>query len=382
MKSLEDAILPIEYGGLYRNKIQNGVDIMKAWIQNFTYQAELDELCNLDLPYDDLKKQNILITGATGLIGSYLTDFLMHLNESKSLCMHVTVLCRSKDRAQKRFAAFLDRKDFTLLTGDVCQKEWLAKQTFDYIIHGAGNAHPKVFATQPVETMKANLLGTMNLLDYAVFHHVDHPVKQMVLLSTGEIYGHAHMDEETGWKETEPGVVDSMNVRSCYPEGKRAAETLCQSYYQEYDVYAVVARLCYIYGATIQDKNSRADAQFLRNALAGEEIIMKSEGIQVRSYCYLQDAASAILTILLKGVPGEAYNVANEQSVVSIREYAEQMAKTFEVKIRMEIPEETEKSGYSKMEKEILDASKLRALGWEPKVGIQDGMGKMKNLLN
>ncbi|MDD3138676.1 MAG: NAD-dependent epimerase/dehydratase family protein [Lachnospiraceae bacterium] len=354
---------------------------MGNWLENQYYREELEELCKLEIPYANLQNQNILITGANGLIGSYLVDVFMKMNTVMNLDLHVTALTRSKEKSQKRFADYLDIESFDLLIGDVCHREIYKNRRWDYIIHGAGNAHPKAFSIQPVETMKANLLGTMNILDYAVSQEVTNCVKKVILLSTGEIYGHAKLTDDKGWKESDIGMVDSMEVRSCYPEGKRAAETLCQSYYQEYGIRAVVARLCYIYGATIQSENTRADAQFLRNALRGETIVMKSEGKQVRSYCYLQDAAAAILFLLLEGKSGEAYNVANADSVASIKEYAECMATAFGVKIRMELPEHAEQKGYSKMQREILDAAKLRELGWRPGNTLPDGMKKIKKIL-
>lgn len=351
------------------------------WGSNKAYQEELMELCHLDIPYEKLRNQRILITGANGMIGSYLVDILMKMNAVHGLNLDVTALIRSKDNAKKRFADYLDQDHFTLLLGDVCQKELFANQTWDYVIHGAGNAHPKAFAAQPVETMKANIAGTINVLDYAVSQEVRNHVKKIVLLSTGEIYGHAPIEEESGWTEDTMGVIDSMSVRSCYPESKRAAETLCQSYYSEYGVQAAIVRLSYIYGATVTTDNTRADAQFLKNALEGREIVMKSAGTQLRSYCYLQDAAEAILWVMLSGLAGEAYNVANAGSNVTIREYAECLAKVFGVEIRMEHPDEIEKSGYSTMQYEILNAAKLQKLGWQPHHNLQAGITKTKNIL-
>lgn len=352
-----------------------------TWGNNRAYQEELMDMCNLDIPYEKLSNQRILITGANGMICSYIVDAFMKMNVIRNLNIHVTALIRSKDNAKKRFADYLDQDNFTLLVGDVCHKDLFLHESWDYIIHGAGNAHPKAFATQPVETMKANILGTLNLLDYAVSQEVKNSVKKIVFLSTGEIYGHAPVEKQSGWTEDTLGNVDSMNVRSCYPESKRAAETLCQSYYQEYGIQTVIARLSYIYGPTITADNTRADAQFLRNALEGNDIIMKSMGTQLRSYCYLQDAAAAILQVMLSGQAGAAYNIANSDSNVTIREYAECLARVFEVGIHMDLPDEIEKSGYSTMQCEILDAAKIRELGWKPRHNLSSGMRNMKNIL-
>lgn len=351
------------------------------WGSNKAYQEELLELCHLDIPYEKLLNQRILITGANGMIGSYLTDVLVKMNKILNLKMSITALARSKEKARRRFADYLDQDGFELMLGDVCQRDLLNGHTFDYIVHAAGNAHPKAFAMQPVETMKANLLGTINILDYAVSQEIQNKLKKIVFLSSGEIYGETDMISETGWTEENIGMVDSMNIRSCYPESKRAAETLCTSYYNEYAVCTIVARLSYIYGTTVPDENTRADAQFLRNAVLGESIVMKSLGKQLRSYCYVQDAVEGILILMLKGKEGEAYNIANKNSNVTIRQYAESLAEIFGVKICMELPDNIEKNGYSKMQCEILDATKLYEIGWKPKNDLRDGMRRMKNIL-
>lgn len=351
------------------------------WGSNKAYQEELLELCHLDIPYEKLRNQRILITGANGMIGSYLTDTLVKMNKILNLKMRITALARSKEKARRRFAEYLDQDGFELLVGDVCQKDLLKGQTWDYIVHTAGNAHPKAFAMQPVETMKANLLGTMNIMDYAVSQEKRNKLKKIVFLSSGEIYGEATMISDAGWTEEIIGMVDSMKIRSCYPESKRAAETLCLSYYKEFNVRTIVARLSYIYGATVPEENTRADAQFLRNALRGEDIVMKSQGKQLRSYCYVQDAIEGILILMLKGKAGEAYNIANKNSNITIRQYAESMAEIFGVKICMEIPDNIEKNGFSKMQRELLDATKLCEIGWKPKNDVKDGMRRMKNIL-
>ena len=165
-----------------------------------------------------------------------------------------------------------------------------------------------------------------------------------------------------------------MNPRACYPESKRAAETLCASYLSQYRVDSVVARLCYVYGPTITNENSRADAQFLRNALSKTDIIMKSAGAQVRSYCYVADAARALIAILSGGESGSAYNVANRAAVRSIREYAEALAKVAGVQVKFETPEDAEKRGYSTVSRAVQKPDRLEALGWKPLFSFEEGI--------
>lgn len=326
----------------------------------------------------------ILVTGATGLIGSSLIRRLLYENDTCGTNVVITALVRDVSRARDLFGALCSREDFDFLEGDVCDASVLIGKSWDVIVHAAGNSHPKAFATYPVETMKANLLGTMNLLEHArVQADLGKPVKKLVFLSSGEVYGNTVLSEESsgcGFDETTPGMLDSMQMRACYPESKRAAETLCKCYFEEYRIPTVVARLAYIFGTGVPTENSRADAQFLKKASAHEDIVMKSKGEQVRSYCYVRDAVSAILTIMDKGVPGEAYNVANKDLVMTIREYAEKLAKTFGVKVVFDLPDAIEAAGYSKMKTEILNPTKLYDLGWKPEYSLDEAMCEMKNM--
>ena len=316
----------------------------------------------------------ILITGATGLIGTTLIKKILEDSDNGVSNYHITALVRNKEKAEIRFNQEIKHNDFELLVGDVIDKEVFAGGEWDYIIHAAGNAHPKAFSLNPVETMTANLLGTINLLEYSKNHNV----KKMIYLSTGEVYGEAEMSSNAGWDESTKGVIDSMNPRSCYPESKRATETLCVSYYKEYGVNVAIARLGYIFGASITDENSRADAQFLRNAISHEDIVMKSKGEQLRSYCYVKDCVDALMVMLKNSESGEAYNVANKECTHTIREYAETLADVYGVKVVFDIPDEVEKSGYSTMKKEVLNPNKLYELGWKPEYTLREAMEDMR----
>ena len=326
--------------------------------------------------------KSILLTGATGLIGSELAEQILAENEKNAAGMRLTMLVRDTKKAEARFERLIDRPDVTLLQGDVCDPSVLEGKAWDYILHGAGNAHPLAFSQYPVETMQSNLTGTLNLLSHARQQaEKGTPLQRFVMLSSGEIYGEAPMEDEQGWPEDTPGVVDSMKERSCYPEAKRAAETLCRCYYKEYGISTVVARLGYIFGANITQENSRADAQFLRRASAGEDIVMKSEGMQLRSYCYVKDAASALLLLLSCGGDGQAYNVANLSCVATIREFAQTMAEAFDVRVVFDIPHEVEKAGYSRMKREVLNAQKLYDLGWKPRYTLPEAMQDIRKSL-
>ena len=325
------------------------------------------------LPWDKLRDKSILITGGNGLIASAFIDALMQCEAAVERNVSVTVLCRSEEKAKQRFGEYAGNPRFSLLVQDVCQP--LPPQTvFDFILHAASPSHPLAFSNTPVDVMKANFIGTMQMLESARLHG-----SRLLYLSSGEIYG-PNPDGMEAMPETYPGMVPPMQPRSCYPEGKRAAETLCASYEKQYGTDALAARLCYVYGASITEDNSRADAQFLRNVLRGEDIVMKSAGTQLRTYCYLADCITGLLFILLLGEKGEAYNIANRHSIVSIREYAGTLAEAAGVSLRFENPSDQEKAGYSTSGRSVLDGSKLEELGWKPKWNIRDGLFKMYRL--
>lgn len=312
-------------------------------------------------------EKSVLITGAGGLIGSALVDAFMEMDD------YVTVyaLGRNGEKLRQRFTHYSNRSDFHIVEGDVTQVVIPSDIQADFIVHAASPAHPLAYAKTPVDVMQANLLGTIRMLELARRWGA-----RLLFVSSGEIYGISH-DSNSAFTEIEQGYIDILNPRSCYPESKRAAETLCASYHQQYGVDTVVARLCHIYGAFITSDNSRMDAQFLRCAIESKDIVMKSPGTQVRSFCYVKDAVEALLYILAKGPGGEAYNIANKSSVASIHEYAETLAAAAGVGVVHDFPSEEEQRGYSLVTRAVLNASKLEALGWCPRYDLKSGITEM-----
>ena len=326
------------------------------------YLEDLIAVCDGLGDVEGLRGKRVLITGITGMIGSCMADALTVLNERRGLGLTIFGVSRNPDRSRERFPGVrLIAADLSDPKGDL--------PAADIVVHAASNAHPAAFSADPVGTMLGNLLGTRALLEQLRMAGGG----RLLFVSTGEIYGEKPAVTD-GFSETDFGRIDPINPRSCYPESKRAAETLCASYVRQYGVDAVVARLCYIYGPTLSDANTRADAQFLRNALNGEDIVMKSFGTQVRSYAYVADAIAGLLTILLRGTRGEAYNVSSRLSTASIREYAETLAKLAGVKVRFDLPSEQERQGYSTVTRAVQKGDKLEALGWQPRVALEEGL--------
>lgn len=324
---------------------------------------EFAKIAALDLPYDDLAGKAVAVTGATGLVGSYLLRALDAVNRAHGLKLRLIALCRKPEAAKDRLSGM---ENLSILSYDACAP-LNANFRADFTVHAASNAHPLAFSSDPVGTMQANLLGTMQLLE-----HVRATGGRLLFLSTGEIYG--ENPELASFDEHSFGSIDPMRFRACYPESKRAAETLCASYAQQYGVDALVARLTYTYGPTITKESSRADAQFLRCALEGRDIVLKSPGTQIRSYCYAADTVSALITLLLKGATGEAYNVANPDCSPSIREYAQTLADLAGVQLIFDLPPEAERAGYSAVTRAVLDPGKLMRLGWRAAYDLRTGL--------
>lgn len=312
--------------------------------------------------------KTVLITGATGLIGSFLADALLRLNAARGAGIDIVAAGRSRERVFARFPEAESDPRFHFAPYDAAAPLMLDCAP-DFVVHAACAAHPLAYSQDPVGTMQANLLGTLNLLELLRAQGKG----RLVFLSSGETYGE-NPDLPQGFGEQDYGWIDPMNPRSCYPESKRAAETLCACYAAQYGAGALVARLCHVYGPTLTASNSRADAQFLRRALAGEDIVMKSAGSQVRSYCYVADAVRAILTLLERGEAGAAYNVANRNSTASIREYAQTLADAAGVRLTFDLPPEAERAGYTKITRAVLNPARLESLGWSAEYDLKRGL--------
>lgn len=328
-----------------------------------TYQQDILQIFQSDLPWSKLSGTNILVTGATGLIGGCLVEALM-MNPNRDYQVYASG--RNEDRAKKRFKDCSTNESFHFIKYDVTAP-LEGNFQFDYIIHAASNASPNFFAQKPVEVIKSNVDGVVNLMEYGLRHGM----KRFLYVSSGEVYGEG---DGRVFTEDYSGYVNCATPRACYPSSKRAAETLCVSYAAEYGADVVIARPCHTYGPHFTDQDNRVYAQFIRNVLRGEDIVMKSTGKQYRSWCYVVDCVSALLYILLKGKNGEAYNIADEASNISIRELAELVASIGGRKVIIDIPNTDEKRGFNVVMKSVYNTSKLKSLGWRITRCMRDNM--------
>lgn len=327
------------------------------------YQASIDSLVS-EL---SVKRGKILVTGATGLIGSCMIDVLIEANRVGSN-FEIYAMGRNFEKLQKRFPC----KEVNIICQDVANT--IHVRNLDYIIHAASNADPHTYALYPAETIITNVLGAKNVLDCCRDGKT-----RALLMSTFEVYGKCEKDI---YSEDDFGLIDQNKIRSCYPESKRIAELLFKTYYAEYEVNCVIARLASIYGPTMALDDSKAHAQFIRYALKKENIVLKSKGDQKRTYCYLMDAVSGLFKVLFEGKAAEAYNVANKDSVVTIAEVANTLAQIADTKVVFELPNEVEKKGYSKHQNCILNTEKLEALGWHGKYSLESGMRETMKILS
>lgn len=324
---------------------------------SITYQKAIEQVASI-IP---VSGGRILVTGSTGLIGSCIIDVLMAANDLFDKQFEIFALGRNEVQLQSRFGM---AEDLHFVIQNVIEP--IAIEGLAYIIHAASNADPKSYALYPSETIVTNILGAKSVLDYCKGKKT-----RALFTSTFEVYGKLEQDQ---YDENQYGVIDLNLIRSCYPESKRTAEMLFKSYADEYGVDCVITRLSSVYGPTMKDSDSKAHAQFIYNALAGENIVLKSKGSQVRSYCYVMDAVSGILTVLFRGKKGEAYNVANQDSIISIANLAQIIADSAGTKVVFERPDEIENKGFSKPQNCVLKTEKIRELGWTGKYDIMAGI--------
>lgn len=329
-----------------------------------------------------LQGKRILVTGATGLVGSWLIRALACMNRRAENEMQIYGVIRNPEKAETIYGAeFMNREDVHFLqadiaAGDAAQRLQQGCPFLDIVIHGAAVTTSKTMVEKPVETILTAIEGTRQLLDLARLAGA----KRFVYLSSMEMYGNLALGSngqggcDTRATENRLGYLDLMNVRTNYPESKRMCENLCIGYGQEYGLDVMIARLSQTFGAGILPWEGRVFAQFARSAIEGKNIVLHTRGLSEGNYCYTRDSVRGILTIAVKGSAGEAYNVANEKTHTTIAGMAQMVAERIadgKIQVEFDIPK-TNTFGYAADTKLILDASKLCGLGWEPEVDLEE----------
>ena len=332
---------------------------------------DLQRMSEARLPWRELDGKTVLVTGATGMLASYVTWLLLYLHEHACINVSVVALCRNRQKAEQYFGSYVGKSYFRLLIQDVCEPIAYEGEV-DYVFHLAGNASPHFINTDPVGIMKCNLLGTMNVLEYAR----DCQTKNVIFASTREVYG---KNEETELLDEQAfGTLDPLDDRSCYPESKRAAETLLKSYYLQYGLNFNTVRIAHSYGPTMQLENDgRVMADLMGDVVAGRDIVLKSSGEAVRAFLYVTDAVVGMFTVLFHGETTKAYNLANESEPISIRDLAQLLAVSREdIKIQVVLSEGGQK-GYCAYRRTALDTSAIEQLGWKPQVSLKEGINRV-----
>ena len=332
---------------------------------NRVLEDDLKTIIAEDLSWEKLKNKTVMITGASGMVGSYMLYVLLMLNDEKHYGIKVDAVMRNVNKLPEEIR---NREDVNVVVADVT-KDIPDVGDIDYIIHAASPASPLIMQNQPVETIAANTIGTFKTLELAKEKNAE----GYLFISSREIYGQPDEGQEFFYENTY-GFVDQFNPRSCYSEGKKAAETMCVCFHEEYGLNTKIARLAHTYGPGMSIYDGRVQADFLKNVYHNEDIVLKSEGTAVRTYTYIADAIAGMYRILLDS-EDIVYNIGNEAGKVSIRDLAEILVSIYPergLKLVFDIPEGGTK-GTAPYTLGILSSEKLRKLGWNPKYSVKDG---------
>lgn len=339
--------------------------------ENSLYLQDIQTVAGQKLPWEQLRRKSMVISGATGMIGSFLIDVLMEMD----LGMTIFALGRNAEKAKARFGRWWEDRHFRFVECDINAGIPL-QENVDFVFHAASNTHPVAYATDPIGTITTNIIGTNNLLSFAA----EHGARRVLFASSVEVYGENRGDVEV-FSEDYCGYLNCNTLRAGYPESKRCGEALCQAYIKQKGLDVVIPRLARTYGPTMLMSDTKALSQFLKKGIAGEDIVLKSEGTQLFSYTYVADAVSAVLYCLLLGKCGEVYNIADSASDIRLRDLAAIIAAAAGRKVVFDLPDETERAGYSTATKAVMESEKIRTLGWKARYTMQTGLERTLSIL-
>lgn len=340
--------------------------------------TNLEDIANAPISWDKLRGKTLLLTGAGGFIGYYMTCGLLLRNDLYGDNIKVLALERFGDFARAKFGKLLDRDDVTLIEQDITVP--IEAERADFVIHAASQASNIEFERDPVGTISANLSGTQNALDFAK----ESGSEASLIVSSLKVYGTLYTGKPY-IEEDDNGYVDFTSYKNCYAIGKRAAETLAASYSKQYGMNIRIVRPSYIFGASRLD-DDRVWAQFIANIVRGQDILLKSNGATNRSFCYVTDTVTAMLHVLLDGENCVPYNISNEKSNTTIRGFAQAACEVFperNMKLAFANPEDEIMPEPSPLDPtpEIMDNKRIRSIGWEPKIDLKEGIRRAVAIL-
>lgn len=312
--------------------------------------------------------KTILISGANGFLPAYMIETLLHLKHTgKVRDLTILALVRNEGKARRKFAHHSTDTSLQFIVSDVANPIQIDRH-IDFIVHAASQASPKYYGVDPVGTLKANTLGTYNMLELARIHGVE----SMLNFSSSEVYGSAMQTD--GVSEDDYGYIDLKNVRACYSESKRMGEVMCVAYAHQYDVQVKSVRPFHTYGPGMLLDDGRVFADFVGNIVRNEDISLNSDGSAVRAFCYLADATVAFFKILLDGGKSESYNMANPAGKISIKELADLLVSLYPEK-KLKATFKASQTPYlaSQVLVNLPDISKIKTLGWNPSTSVEQG---------
>lgn len=333
-------------------------------------EEDLEYIYKTDIPWSRFFNKTILISGASGFLPAYIVESLLHINKKNpNANIKIIGLVRNESNAKKRFFHYNSSKDLILLVQDVCEEIDLNIK-IDFIIHAASQASPKYYGKDPVGTINANVIGTTNLLKLAKLNNVE----GFLYFSSSEVYGDLP-NSLIPTSEDNFGVINPVNIRSCYSEGKRAGETICTSWCHQYKIPVLIVRPFHTYGPGMSLEDGRVYADFVSDIVHYRNIEMKSDGKAVRAFCYISDATIAFIKVLLEGEVGNAYNVGNDNCVSSIVDLADRLVALFPERNLNVIKVNQENEDYINtfISKNIPNIDKIKKLNWNPYINIQEG---------
>ena len=331
---------------------------------NHLVQSDLLNIYTNLKDWEKLRSKTILITGATGMLASYFSFMLMYLNNLHDMNIRIILLVRNRDKAYQIFG---EDSLINFIVQDVCDKITI-KEKIDFIIHAAGFSSPYHILKDPVGIIKANAVGTLNVMDLAR----EKQVEKVLFTSTREVYG--NIGDSDYINERQIGIIDPLDYRSCYPESKRMAETILKSYSLQYGISFNTVRIAHSYGPGMQlNDDGRVMSDFISDGVNKRDIILNSDGQSERAFCYVSDAVSAMFFVLLKGADNEAYNIANESEPIKLIDLAKLIGTLSQVDIKIN-RDNFDNKGYCSYKRAALDVNKLNSLGWAPQITLETGL--------
>ena len=349
---------------------------------NPVLKQDMDDIYSRRTDWNAFADKTVLLTGAYGMLASYLVYFLFYLKKEKKTNVKLMAVVRNKEKFCKKFSNLGGINKCTVIESNLSQKLEI-NTTVDYIIHAATLASQQCYSVCPVDVLQPNTIGNYNLLQLAK----EKQVKGYLLFSTADVYGTVNAESGLIGEETF-GAMNTLDIHNCYSESKRMAETMCKAFHVQYNVPVKIARIAHTYAPTMDIENDpRVFASFVKNIVDWQDIVMKSSGAGKRSFCYITDAVAGYFAVLLDGKAGEAYNVCNTSQYVSIRQLAECLANLYpDRNIHVVQKERSANEHYTENvlllgSESTPDNTKLKDLGWEAKVSIRDGFDRVVRYL-